>query len=107
MSLKRDTVLKALKSVREQSPKRKFSQSVELIINLRDIDMKKPEAKIQEPIELPHASTKKKTVCVIASGELALKAKKAGADSVIGTEELEEENGRKRSVSTIEITLQV
>lgn len=62
---------------------------MELIINLQDVDMKKPEAKIQETIELPHTPTKKAKVCVIATGELALKAKKAGAELIIGNAELE------------------
>ena len=89
MSLKAKPVLDALKQLRESSAKRNFSQSVELIINLQDIDMKKPEAKIQETIELPHTPKKKARTCVIATGELALKAKKAGADLVMGKAELE------------------
>ena len=89
MSLDTKTTLEAVKQMREQSEKKKFNQSIELIINLRDIDMKKPEAKIQETIELPHAPSKKAKVCVIATGELALKAQKAGVELVIGRTELE------------------
>lgn len=89
MSLDTKKVLEAVKQTKEKSEKRKFSQSVELIINLRDIDMKKPEAKIQESIELPHAPKKKTRVCVIATGELALKAKKANAELVLGKADLE------------------
>lgn len=89
MSLDTKTTLEAVKQMREQSEKKKFNQSIELIINLRDIDMKKPEAKIQETIELPYTTSKKQKVCVIATGELALKAKKAGAELVIGKAELE------------------
>ncbi len=90
MSLDTKTVVETVKQVRENSEKRKFSQSIELVINLKDIDMKKPEGKIQETIELPHSSTSKKAkVCIIAGGELALKAKKAGAELVIGSVELE------------------
>lgn len=89
MSLGTKTILEAIKKVRERSEKKKFNQSIELIINLHEIDMKKPEAKIQETIELPHAPSKKAKVCVIATRELALKAKKAGAELVIGNAELE------------------
>jgi len=89
MSFGTKTILEAIKKVRERSEKKKFNQSIELIINLREIDMKKPEAKIQETIELPHAPSKKAKVCVIATRELALKAKKAGAELVIGNAELE------------------
>jgi len=90
MSLDTKAILEAVKQIRERSEKKKFNQSVELIINLQDIDMKKPEAKIQETIELPHTSSKKGKICVIATGELALKAKKAGADLIIDNSELEE-----------------
>ncbi len=88
MSLDTNTVLEAIKQLRAQPKKRKFSQSMELIINLQDIDMKKPEGRIQENIELPHAPTQKAKVCVIATGELALKAKKTGAD-LLSNEDLE------------------
>jgi len=89
MSLDTKKVLEAVKQAKEKSEKRKFSQSVELIINLRDIDMKKPEAKIQENIELPYAPKKKTRVCVIATGELTLKAKKANVELVLGKADLE------------------
>ena len=89
MSLDTKTVLDAVKQAREQSKKKNFNQTIELIINLQDIDMKKPEAKIQETIELPHTPNKKVKVCVIATGELALKAKKAGAELVLSNAELE------------------
>ncbi len=89
MSLNSTTIAEAVKQARERSEKRNFSQSLELIVNLQDIDMKKPEAKIQETIELPHVPSKKAKVCVIATGELALKAKKADADLVVDNQELE------------------
>lgn len=82
-------ILEALKKTRESSGKKKFNQSIELIMNFQDIDMKKPEGRIQESIELPYGLGRKSSVCVIATGELALKAKKAGADLVLGKSELE------------------
>jgi len=76
-------ILEAIKEAKDKSKKRKFTQSIELIINLRDVDPKKSEEKIQELIELPHPAGKENRICVIASGEMALKAKKAKADIVI------------------------
>ena len=38
-------VLEALGKLREVNEKRKFSQTVDLVINLRGIDIKKPEQK--------------------------------------------------------------
>jgi len=96
MPLDTKTILQTIKEVKEKSKKRNFTQSIELIINLQDIDPKKPEGKIQEVIELPHGIGKGNKVCVIASGELALKAKKAGADLVIERNELEALTGDKK-----------
>jgi len=66
MSIEINNIKSALKEAREKSKKRNFNQSVELIINLRDVDVKKPENRIQETIELPHALDKKVGVCVFA-----------------------------------------
>ena len=96
MSLDTKAFLESIKQTKEKSKKRKFSQSIELIINLRDIDMKKPEGKIQELIELPHAVGKQTKICVFASGELALKARKAGADLVMERRELQALAGDKK-----------
>ena len=96
MPIDMETLTNAIKEMKEKSRKRNFTQSVELIINLQDIDPKKPEGRIQELIELPKASKKQNKVCVIASGELALKAKKAGADYVLTREELEAMAGDKK-----------
>lgn len=96
MPLDTKTILQTIKEIREKSKKRNFTQSIELIINLQDIDPKKPEGKIQETIELPHGIGKGNKVCVIASGELALKAKKADADLVIERNELEALTGDKK-----------
>jgi large subunit ribosomal protein L1 len=96
MSLDTKNILQSIKQVKESSKKRNFVQSIELIINLRDIDPKKPAGKIQEVIELPHEVGKGNKICVIASGELALKARKAGADLVIERNELEVLTGDKK-----------
>ncbi|MCW3993858.1 MAG: 50S ribosomal protein L1 [Candidatus Bathyarchaeota archaeon] len=102
MTLDQKTIITAIKEVKEKSKKRKFTQSVELILNLKDIDMKSPEGKIQERIELPHPSPEKPNkICVIATGELALKAKRAKANLVIGKDELAGLAGRKKDLRKI------
>lgn len=102
MSLDQKAITTAIKEVKEKSKKRNFTQSVELILNLKDIDMKSPEGRIQERIELPHPSPEKPNkICVIATGELALKAKRAKADLVIGKDELAGLAGRKKDLRKI------
>jgi large subunit ribosomal protein L1 len=102
MPLDQKTITTAIKEVKEKSKKRNFTQSVELILNLKDIDMKSPEGRIQERIELPHPSPEKPNkICVIATGELALKAKRAKADLVIGKDEIAGLAGKKKDLRKI------
>jgi len=101
MPLDQKTILNAVKEAKEKSQKRKFNQSVELVLKLQDIDMKAPESKIQEVIELPHAAETPNKICVIASGELALKARKANADLVIERGDLESMAGKKQETRKI------
>ena len=101
MPLDQKTILAAVKEAKEKSEKRKFNQSVELILKLHDVDMKSPEGKIQEVLELPHALEKLNKICVIASGELAMKAKNAEADRVIERSELEALGGKKQDMRKI------
>jgi len=96
MSLDAKALIESVKEAKSRAEKKKFVQSIELIINLRDIDMKKPESKIQESVELPHAVGKQNKVCAIATGELALRAKRAGADLVIERADLETLAGDKK-----------
>ncbi|HUW48942.1 MAG TPA: 50S ribosomal protein L1 [Patescibacteria group bacterium] len=101
MPLDQKTILSTVKEAKEKSQKRKFNQSIELIIKLQDIDMKAPESKIQEIIELPYAPEKTNKVCVIGSGELAMKAKNANADYVIERGELESLAGKKQDLRKV------
>jgi len=101
MPFDQKTILSAVKEAREKSEKRKFNQSVELILKLQDIDMKSPEAKIQEVVELPYALEKPNKICVIASGELAMKARKANADHVVERSEIEGLAGKKQEMRKI------
>jgi large subunit ribosomal protein L1 len=89
MPLNMKNLLAAIKEVKANANERNFSQSIDLAINLQNIDMKKPEGRIQERIELPHSVGKKMKVCVIATGEMAMKAKTAGASLVIEKPALE------------------
>lgn len=96
MSLDAKNLLQAIEEAKNKSQKRDFVQSIELIINLKEIDPKSPENRIQELIELPHSPGKENKICIIATGEMALKAKKAGANLVIERRELEVLAGDKK-----------
>ena len=46
--------------------KRNFVQTYDLIINLKNIDMKRPENNFSKEIQLPHGTGKEISVCVIS-----------------------------------------
>lgn len=87
--------LKAVKKALEERPQRKFVETVELAINLKDIDLTVPGNRIDEEVQLPHGRGKPVKVGVFASGELAVRSKSV-ADLVIAPEEIEKIAGDKR-----------
>jgi len=84
-----ETVTKAVQEAKKNSKDRKFTQSIDLTINLKELDMTKPENRIDEELVLPHGTGKPVKVGVIAEGELALQSKNI-ADVVIRKDELKE-----------------
>ena len=98
MPLDKKTIIGAVKEAKAKSGGKKFSQTVDMVLNIQEIDMKAPEGKIQEMVELPHATGKPNKICVIASGELALKARKANADNVVERSDLDNLAGKKKDL---------
>lgn len=83
--MEKNEVLKIIKQVRENSPKRKFDQAFDLILNLKGIDIKKAENQKELFIALPHL-TRKKKICALVGGELKEEAAKV-CDKVIVSDE--------------------
>ncbi len=98
MPLDKKTLLDAVKEAKEKSGEKKFTQSIELILDIKEIDMKSPEGKIQQVIDLPHATGKPNKIMVVASGELALKARQANVDKVLEKADLEGLAGKKKDL---------
>lgn len=87
MSLPTKKIKEAVEKVREASPARQFEQSFDLVINLRELDMNRPDNRVNIRVQLPRGIGERK-VLVFASGDLALRSRRAGADEVIEPEEL-------------------
>ena len=85
----RKKILESVKEALESSPKRKFAESVELAINLKDIDLSNPKNRLTEEIILPKGRGKDVRVGVFATPEMAGKAKEV-ADKVIPSESISE-----------------
>ena len=83
-------IIDAVKEAKELAKPRNFTQSIDVIINIKDLDVRKPDNRFSEELALPNGRGKPITIGVIASGELAVSAKNAGIDLVISKEDLEE-----------------
>ena len=59
----------------KQHTKKNFKQTVDLIINLKGLDLKKPEHQIELFLELPRYKGKKAKICALVGPEMADSAK--------------------------------
>lgn len=85
----------------EDHSKRNFQQSFELILTLKDIDVKKLDLNVNEVVFLPNKLSEESKVCVFAAGDNALRAQRAGADRVIESGELDRLASEKRSAKKL------
>ncbi|MBD3209236.1 50S ribosomal protein L1 [Candidatus Woesearchaeota archaeon] len=76
------SIIKALKQAREQAKDRKFSQTVDFIVTLKGLDLKKTDDQVEFFVNLPHDPGKQRKVCALVGPEMADKAKEA-CDNVV------------------------
>lgn len=89
MSIDIKEIIEAVKEAKEKAKERKFKESIDLSISFKNLDLKKPENRISAEVTLPHPINKPVKVCVIASGDLEVRAKNEGIDSVLSRTDLE------------------
>jgi len=86
---------KMIKEAKTGDKERKFRQTVEMYVILKDIDVKKGFA-MNETIQLPKKLSTPTTVCVMAGGDMGIKAKSANADKVVNGDEISTIAANKR-----------
>jgi large subunit ribosomal protein L1 len=92
-------VLKTIKECREKGKKRNFKQGFDFILNLKGIDIKKPENQKEIFIPLPHMPKKRK-VCALVGGELKAEADKI-CDKAILFDEFAQYSKDKKAVKKL------
>jgi large subunit ribosomal protein L1 len=89
----------------EKAPARKFAETVELSVNLKDLDLSVPKNRIEEEVPLPHGRGRPARVAVIGSPELLQKVRPV-ADVVVSGQELDDfVKGAKKAVDGIDFFL--
>ncbi len=71
----------------EAGPPRNFRETVDLAINLRDLDLNDPSNRVDESVVLPEGTGQETSIVVFAEGETAVRAEGV-ADQVLSAEEL-------------------
>ena len=84
-----DTIEEAVNRALDESPPRNFRETVDLAVNLRDLDLNDPSNRVDESVVLPAGTGQETQIVVFATGETALRAEEA-ADDVLGPDELED-----------------
>ena len=89
--------IEAVKKALEESKKlnRKFKQTVDVAVTLKNVDLNDSKNRIDEEIILPNGRGKESKIAIFASGELALKSK-GKVDLIIKPEEIEELSSDKK-----------
>ena len=88
-------LVQIIKQAKESDKERKFNQTMEMIMVFKDVDVKKGFV-INEIIQLPKKTNRPASVCIMATGDMGIKAKKANADRVINEDELTKLGANKR-----------
>ena len=101
MVASREEILEAVKEAREKSTDRNFTQSFDLSVSVRGVDLSNPENRINEEVSLPSGTGKSQKIAVFADGELAERARDAGADRVMSRNELEELGDDKKQAKNV------
>ncbi len=80
-------IAEAVARALEEAPDRNFAESVDLAINLRDLDLDDPAQRVDESIVLPEGTGKETVIVVFADGETASQAEDV-ADDVLDGDDL-------------------
>jgi large subunit ribosomal protein L1 len=96
----KDSLKDALKNIKETSKKRKFKQKIDLIINLKGLDLKKPEQQVELYVQLHHPKGKRIKVCALVGPELKEEAEK-NCDKTIAVDDFTEYQKDKRIVKRL------
>ncbi len=71
----------------DEAPPRNFRETVDLAINLRDLNLNDPSNRVDESIVLPEGTGQDTSIVVFAEGETAVRAQEV-ADDVLDSDDL-------------------
>lgn len=93
--MNKEDILQALKKLKSSSKKRKFDQSIDVIINLQNINLKNPEENVNTFVVLSKGRGKTSRVAALVGKEIGEKAKVC--DEVVYFEDFKKYQDKKLS----------
>jgi large subunit ribosomal protein L1 len=105
MSLSVDKIEKAVADARAKGIERgiKFEQSFDVAVNFRkkELDVSKPENRLNQELVLPNPLIPAPKVCAFGDGEFANKATEAGAERVVSKDDIPRLGEEKKERKTL------
>jgi large subunit ribosomal protein L1 len=101
MTVKLDNIVNAVSEAQAKSKKRKFEEAMEVIVNLKGIDLKKGGRQLNVDVTLPHSTGEGVKVAVIGSENFAFKARDSGAARVLEPADIEQLEADKDAAKTL------
>ena len=95
--MKKEKVKEALKKIKESSKKRNFKQSIDLVINIKGINLKKPEEHIDTFAVLHYPKGRDTKICAFVGPELIENAK-ANCDLTLTVDDFSKYEGDKKKI---------
>ena len=87
---------KLVRDARGKSGRRNFTQAFELYIVLDSRRVRKEDVQLNEIIRLPHSFAEPAKIAFIGGGDLALRARDANVDTIIGPDDIDRLSTNKR-----------
>ena len=86
----------------EDAPDRNFTETVDLAINLRDLDLNEPSNRVDESVVLPSGTGQETQIVVIAEGETAVRAEEVADQVLSGSDvaDLEDDDAKDLADAT-------
>ncbi|MBS3154989.1 50S ribosomal protein L1 [Candidatus Woesearchaeota archaeon] len=98
--MEKKEILDALKLLRENNTKRNFIQSLDLIINLKGMDVKREDQRVDQFLSLPYECGKQVKVCAFVDKQL-LKNAQDNCDFVISNEDFQSYAKNKKELKKL------
>ena len=89
-----------IKEAKDKGKGRNFRQTIDVTFNLKEFDIKDQKNRVNEDVLLPNGRGRDVKICVIAGGDMALRAKELGA-GVLNRQDLDSISQDKKKVKDI------